>query len=72
MTSRRLRSSEPVLSTESSRTQYGRGTAALRDFEAVYVADGSILRMLPTQLPRQKSLRLLPELPKGRNSPSVP
>jgi hypothetical protein len=33
---------------------------------------GSTLRVLPTSLLQQKSLRFLPELPKGRNSPSVP
>jgi hypothetical protein len=32
---------------------------------AADVAFGSILRVLPTRLPRQKSLRFLPELPKG-------
>jgi hypothetical protein len=33
---------------------------------------GSTLRVPTAWLPRQKSLRFLPQLPEGRNSPSVP
>ena len=47
-------------------------TAALRDFDPTEVGSGSILRLLPAWLLRQKFLRFLPQLPEGRNSPFVP
>jgi hypothetical protein len=63
----------PVHATERiAHLKLRQETAAMRDFDPAYDRSGSTLLVLPGWLPRQKSLRFLPYLPEGRNSPFVP